>query len=134
MTMRNDTQKEQSTSDLEQQLVAFAEQLGLLVGTVQAKAEGWLDRTVLTKEIARIRDSAADLLARVNRENTSQRKTPAKPTATPATRRSRGPVDASGKRHRKPLPQERIDKQMGEPRGKQMGQKNFKSGTRRGRG
>ena len=28
---------------------------------------------------------------------------------------SRGPVDAPGKRHRKPLPPERIDKKMGEP-------------------
>jgi hypothetical protein len=45
---------------------------------------------------------------------------------------SRGPVDAPGKRHRKPLPPERIDKQMGEPRGKQMGQKSAKN-DRRGR-
>ena len=36
---------------------------------------------------------------------------------------SRGPVDAPGKRHRKPLPSDRIDKQMGEPVGKKMGQK-----------
>ena len=48
-----------------------------------------------------------------------------------ATRRSRGPVDAPGKRHRKPLPPERLDKRMGEPRGKQMGQKASKT---RGRG
>jgi len=46
----------------------------------------------------------------------------AKQTAPSATRLSRGPVDAPGKRHRKPLPQEPIDKRMGEPRGKQMGQ------------
>jgi len=140
MTMRKATQKTQSealetTSDLvEEKLVAFAGQLGLLVGTVQAKAEGWLDRTVLTREISRIRDSAADLLAYVNREDASPRKTPEKRTATSAARRSRGPVDAPGKRHRKPLPQERIDKQMGEPTGKQMGQKHFQSGRRSGRG
>jgi len=46
---------------------------------------------------------------------------------------SRGPVDAPGKRHRKPPPQEPIDKRMGEPRGKQMGQKSVKSGWRGGR-
>ncbi len=135
MTMRKATQNEQSTNVLvERKLVAFAEQLGWLVGTVQAKAEGWLDRTVLTKEIARIRDGAADLLVHVNREAMSQRKTPAKQPATSATRSGRGLVDAPGKRHRKFLPQERIDKKMGEPRGKQSGQKQFKSGKRSGRG
>ena len=42
----------------------------------------------------------------------------------------RGPVDAPGKRHRKPLPPEPIDKRMGEVRGKQMGQKGAKAGSR----
>lgn len=59
---------------------------------------------------------------------------PATQTATAATRPSRGPVDAPGKRHRKPQPQESIDKRMGEPRGKQMGQKSVKAGWRSGRG
>jgi hypothetical protein len=53
---------------------------------------------------------------------------------TAATGRRRGPVDAPGKRHRKPPPQELIDKRMGEPRGKQMGQKSVKTGWRGGRG
>jgi hypothetical protein len=133
--MHKATQNEPSPSGLvEKKLVAFAEQLGWLVGTVQAKAEGWLDRTVLTKEIARIRDSAADLLIHVNRADTVQRKTPAKRTATTAARPGRGLVDAPGKRRRTLLPQERIDKRMGEPRGKQTGQKHFKSGKPSGRG
>ena len=55
-------------------------------------------------------------------------------TATSATRLSRGPVDAPGKRHRKALPQEPIDKRLGEPTGKQMGQKSVKGGWRSGRG
>ena len=58
----------------------------------------------------------------------------AKQTATSATRLSRGLVDAPGKHHRKPPPQEPIDKRMGEPRGKQMGQKSVKTGRRGGRG
>jgi len=58
----------------------------------------------------------------------------ASPTATSATRQGRGPVDAPGKRHRMPLAQEPIDKRMGEPRGKQMGQKSVKAGWRTGRG
>ena len=52
----------------------------------------------------------------------------AEQTAPAATRLSRGPVDAPGKRHRKPPPQESIDKRMGEPRGGQMGQKSAKTG------
>lgn len=55
-------------------------------------------------------------------------------TSPTATRRSRGPVDAPGKRHRKPPPQEPIDKRMGELRGKQIGQKSVKTGRRGGRG
>jgi hypothetical protein len=59
--------------------------------------------------------------------------TAVKPTAGPATHLSRGPVDAPGKHHRKPPPQERLDKLMGEPTGKQMGQKSAKTGRRGGR-
>jgi hypothetical protein len=72
-------------------------------------------------------------LDRLNRTSPVTRNTAAKPNATSATRVSRGPVDASGKRHRKPLPQEPIDRRMGEPRGKQMGQKNAKRADRGGR-
>ena len=71
-------------------------------------------------------------LDRLNRTRSLPRSTAAKQTATSATRVSRGPVDAPGKRHRKPLPQEPIDKRLGEPRGKQMGQKNVRSGRRGG--
>jgi hypothetical protein len=68
------------------------------------------------------------------RERPSTRRTAARPTATATARLDRGPVDAPGKRHRKPPPQEPIDRQMGEPRGKQMGQKSAKTGRRGGRG
>jgi hypothetical protein len=66
------------------------------------------------------------------RKNQSQ--PAAKQTAAPATRLSRGPVDAPGKRHRKPPPQEPLDSRMGEPQGKQMGQKSMKAGWRGSRG
>ena len=135
MTMPEATRKEQLKRDLiEQRLVAFADQLGVFIATVRAKGESSRDRIVLTTELARIRDNAIDLLAHLSREGTSQQKTPAIPTPATVERRSRGPVDAPGKRHRKPQPQERIDKRMGEPRGKQMGQKSFKMGRRSGRG
>ncbi len=55
-------------------------------------------------------------------------------TVQKAARKSRGPVDAPGKRHRSALPQEPIEKQMGEPQGKKMGQKTAKTGWRGRRG
>ena len=66
------------------------------------------------------------------RKAAQQRQSPAttRQTTTSVTRLSRGPVDAPGKHHRKPPPQEPIDKRMGEPRGKQMGQKSMKTGWR----
>ena len=52
-----------ATSDaMEQRVVAFAEQLGRIAGTLQAKAEGWMEREALKKQIASVRDAAADLL------------------------------------------------------------------------
>src|SRR3954447_16734152 len=61
-----------ATSDpLEQRVVAFAEQLGRIVGTVQAKAEGWMDRDALNKQIASVRDNASELLEQMKTSVTS---------------------------------------------------------------
>ena len=38
---------------MEQRVVAFAVQLGRIAGTFQAKAEGWMDRETLKKQIGR---------------------------------------------------------------------------------
>lgn len=130
---------------IEPKLVAFAEQLGKLLGTVQAKADGWLDPKALKAEVVRIRDGAAELLDHMNREYTSALKAGAKAVApvapvapkapaASALRPSRGAVDAPGKRHRKPPPQELLNKRMGEPVGKKMGQKSGKNAMRHGRG
>jgi hypothetical protein len=51
-----------TTDAMEQRVVAFAEQLGRIVGTVQAKTEGWMDRDALNKQVAGVRDSATELL------------------------------------------------------------------------
>jgi len=72
-------------------------------------------------------------LDRLSRQSAVTPNAAAKPTATVGTRLGRGPVDAPGKRHRKPLPPEPLDTRMGELRGKQMGQKNAKRANRRGR-
>ena len=141
-----------SSKDVERTFVALAEQLGGFLGRVQAKADGWLENEALRAQVAQIRDGAAELLDHVNRASAAARKAAASPmpagkssnapaekaapaeAAAPKVRASRGPVDAPGKRHRKPPPQESIDRRFGEVRGKHAGQKQFKVGKSRGRG
>jgi len=54
-----------STSDAksEEKLEQFAEDLGRLLGTVQAKAEGWVgQRNAIARQLTNIRDAAGQLL------------------------------------------------------------------------
>ena len=102
----------ETDSAMEQRLRVFAEQLGTFAGTVHGKAELWMDTEALTKQIASVRDSAADMLRHLAPRTTSDagKKKPAaargrsNPAATKG--RSGGVVDAPGKKHRKPLPQD----------------------------
>jgi hypothetical protein len=89
-------------SIVEQRVVQFAEQMGRILGTVRAQAEGLVDVQTLSSQISSIRDAAADLLTHIGREDSGT--AAATPVAPPQTRRSRGPVDAPGKRHRKAAP------------------------------
>jgi hypothetical protein len=91
---------------MEQRVVAFAEQLGRIAGTYQARAEGWMDREALRKQLASVRDGAADLLEQLaGGATTASHKKPAVPAARGAAKgRSGGLVDAPGKKHRKPMP------------------------------
>src|SRR4051812_20432253 len=95
---------------VEQKVVQFAEQLGWLVGTVSAKSEGWLDRKTLSAQVARIRDSAADLVTHLTpagpetapgprKAGNSRSAPPSKQSAAATPSRDRGPVDGPGKRH-----------------------------------
>ena len=122
---------------LEERLLAFAEHLGRIAGTVQAKTAGWMDGDALKKELARVRDGAADLLQRLTAD--AQDVAENRPTDGPATRRSRGRsggiVDAPGKKHRPPTPTDpganRADSQAAKMRAaKTM----VKTPRRRGRG
>ena len=96
---------------MEQRVIAFAEQLGRIYGTVQAKAEGWMDRETLNTQIASVRDGAAELLAQLSDGVTKLTGTaPKKATAaaSPTSKgRSGGLVDAPGKKHRKPAPKDK---------------------------
>jgi hypothetical protein len=94
-----------TTADaMEQRVVAFAEQLGRIAGTLRAKAAGWLDREALTKQIASVRDSAAELLEQLAGATAGSKRNPVATAALGKTKgRSGGVVDAPGKKHRKPM-------------------------------
>ena len=94
-----------TTDTMEERVVAFAEQLGRIAGTVHAKAEGWMDRETLSTQIAGVRDAAADLLERLARGATmGSAETPPRAVARHDSRgRSGSVVDAPGKRHRPPM-------------------------------
>lgn len=91
---------------LEERLLALAEQLGRVAGTLQAKAADWMDGDTLKTELPRVRDGAADLLQHLTRDAPPVAKN--RPTAGAAPRRARGRsggvVDAPGKKHRPAMP------------------------------
>ena len=119
-TATSDTSTSANPPDaIEQRVVAFAEQLGRLVGTVQAKADGWMDVPALQEQVTRIRDGAAGLLKQLGdaaargRAATaprmrSEERAAAKGKTKAGASRSGGKVDAPGKKHRKPAPRARV--------------------------
>jgi hypothetical protein len=120
---------------LEERVLAFAEQLGRIAGTVQAKTAGWMDGDALKKELARVRDGAAELLQQLTAD--APPTAASRPTAAPSRSRGRsgGIVDAPGKKHRPPMPTDpgatRVDSQAAKMRAaKTM----VKTSRRRGRG
>jgi hypothetical protein len=122
---------------LEKRVVAFAEQLGRIAGTVHAKTAGLMDGDTLKKELARVRDGAADLLHRLTPGG--QDVAANKPAAGSATRRSRGrsggTVDAPGKKRRPPTPTDPGAKRAGSQAAKMRAAKTMiKTSRRRGRG
>ena len=92
------------TDATEQRLVKFAEQLGRMAGTLQAKADGWIDREALNKQIASVRDGAAELIKHLGVGAKKAAKKKPAPAARATKGRSGGTVDAPGKKHRKPGP------------------------------
>jgi hypothetical protein len=96
---------------MEQRVGAFAEQLGRMVGTIQVKAEGWMDYEPLNKQLASVRDGATHLLEQLAASMipaTRTKKKTKKRTVAAARAgnkgRSGGVVDAPGKKHRKQAP------------------------------
>jgi hypothetical protein len=56
------TPEQKNVSDLGQQAIALAEQLGRIAGTIEGTAEAWLNRQSLTDQLTRVRDGAAEML------------------------------------------------------------------------
>ena len=125
----------QTAGPMDQRVVAFAEQIGRIAGTLSARAETLMDRAALNKQIASVRDGAADLLEQLaGGAATTEQKMPAA-AAPGALGRSGGMVDAPGKKHRKPMPADPganiVDSQAAKMRtAKTM----VKTNKRRGRG
>jgi hypothetical protein len=110
--------QEASSESIDQRIVAFAEQVGRIVGTVQAKTGEWLDREALSAQLAQVRDGAAQLLeqltpaalskGRSGSSNGASAKTPRKNARAVAAApgANADPAHAPGKKHRKPVPNE----------------------------
>ena len=99
------TQDSKKTSDLSEQAMALAEQLGRAAGTIQGTAESWLKRQKLADELTRVRDAAAEMLetlgAGAAKARSAVRGKPKRVSA--AVTRPADPAHAPGKRHRKPV-------------------------------
>jgi len=91
---------------LEERVLVLAEQLGRISGTVQAKTAGRRDGDALKKELARVREDAADLLRQLTADapEIAQSRPPAGVAIRRSHGRSGGIVDAPGKKHRPPMP------------------------------
>jgi len=105
MAKRSSTSKPStSAGTLERQVLAFAEQLGYVAGSIQTRAEGLADRKRLSRQVTGVRDSAKRLLEQLASSVASRvRRAPA-PKRPVRKARSGGTVDAPGKKHRKPAP------------------------------
>jgi len=136
--------------EVEASVIALAEQLGTFLGQVSNRTEGWLDTDALREQATMIRDGAAEVLKRVDGAGAAAKQsvTRAKQSVTKAVksriakpaqaedeesdaRPSRGAVDAPGKKHRKPPPQQKVTRGMTEPMGKRQGLKTYKVGSGR---
>ena len=94
-----------ASSALERQVIAFAEQLGYVAGSIESRTEGWMDRKKLSRQITNVRDGAKHLLDQLATGVTSRvRRTKPAPAKPVRKARSGGTVDAPGKQHRKPAP------------------------------
>ena len=125
-----------TAAGMEQQLLGFAEQLGRMAGTLQVKADGWIDRDALDKQVTSLRRGAAELLQHFSAGAQKAKKKAAAAPARKSTKgRSGGTVDAPGKKHRTPVPTGPAVKREASQAAKVRAAKTMvKTNRRRGRG
>ncbi|HZI82065.1 MAG TPA: hypothetical protein VFD69_21250 [Vicinamibacterales bacterium] len=92
------------SSALERQVLAFAEQLGYVAGSIESKVESRMDRQKLSRQVTSVRDGAKRLLEQLASGVASRVRRRAAPKRPVRKARSGGTVDAPGKKHRKPAP------------------------------
>ena len=112
------TEDQKSASDLGEQAMALAEQLGRIAGTIEGTAESWLNREQLADQLTRVRDGATQMLegltagaergrkaatTAVRKVRVRAKAKSAKPAPVAAARKT-DPSRAPGKRRRKPAP------------------------------
>jgi len=101
------TREQKNATDLGEQAIALAEQLGRIAGTIEGTAESLMDRQSLTDQLTRVRDSAAQMLEGLTDGIGKGRKAlsaKGKKPARAASARQADPAHAPGKRRRKPGP------------------------------
>jgi hypothetical protein len=115
------TQEQKNASDLGEQAIALAEQLGRIAGTIEGTAESWLNRQKLAEQLTRVRDGATQMLegltagaergrkaaSAVVRRVRSQpvvNKKKAKSAKPAAAASAHDPAHAPGKKRRGPAP------------------------------
>ena len=101
------TQQQRQATDLGEQAIALAEQLGRIAGTIEGTAEAWLNEKKLTLQLMRVRDGAAQMLDGLTRRVTDRRGSKGRKRSKKSAPRARQAADLSrapGKRHRKPAP------------------------------
>ena len=120
--------------DIQERVLALAQQLGRLIGTVEQKAKGWVDQDALNKQVTQIRDSANELLDHLGSAIASGRAESAAEATPPKVHpvRSGGTVDAPGKSHRKRTASPRGVKHSDQTISKIKGAKTMRKGHRRG--
>jgi hypothetical protein len=89
---------------VEQKVLALAEEMGRLIGTVQARTDGWLDPQSMRDQLTRIHDGATDLLAHLGDAAGKSGASAPQAAGRNSSGRSGGKVDAPGKKHRPPPP------------------------------
>jgi len=98
------TREQKNATDLSEQAIALAEQLGRIAGTIEGTAESWMNRQTLADQLTRVRDSATQMLEGLTGGTAKRRKAAKKKPARAAFAQQADPAHAPGKRRRKPAP------------------------------